>query len=67
MASREVDTLISLQKPNVRKLVRGTSVTFFVYVYTLSVLVHAILTVQTELKSAVLICSENHCVSGCSG
>ena len=49
MASRKVDTLISFQKPNVRKLfarVRGTSV-------TLSVLVHAILTVQTELKSTV--------------
>ena len=47
MASRKVDTRISLQKANMRKLfarVRGTSV-------TLSALVHAILTVQKSVWS----------------
>ena len=47
MASRKVDTVISLQKAIMRKLfarVHGTSI-------TRSILVHAICTVQTKLKS----------------
>ena len=52
--SCKVDTLISFQKPNMRKLFARVCV-------TLSVLVHATLTVQMELKPTVACTRDRAC------